>query len=173
MAEPPQSDKPDSPYQIAQKQRMHWRGGERSKSISIYFSFFSLELSLLIPLIFSEPNRLQIFALMRGCAFASNFISCESGRGRPLKLHSVKVYNGAWKVNTFCIQNRRAHLVSLSLWWSVFFLRLSGYRPLHFPKQTCRGVAHTWNNTTAAGLHSVKAVFFTRTTLSASCLVCW
>lgn len=79
MAEPPQSDKPDSPYQIAQKQRMHWRGGERSKSISIYFSFFSLELSLLIPLIFSEPNRLQIFALMRGCAFASNFISCESG----------------------------------------------------------------------------------------------
>lgn len=60
MAEPPQSDKPDSPYQIAQKQRMHWRGGERSKSISIYFSFFSLELSLLIPLIFGAESTSNI-----------------------------------------------------------------------------------------------------------------
>ena len=72
-----------------------------------------------------------------GCASIS--LAMGKWRGWPLNLCSVRVYSGAWKVNTFCIQNHRAHLVSLSLWWSVFLLQLSGYRPLHSPKQTCPG----------------------------------
>lgn len=60
-------------------------------------------------------------------------------QGWSLEPCSVKVHNHAWKVNTFCIQNGRAHLVALSLRWSVFLLLLSRYRPLHSPEQTRQG----------------------------------
>lgn len=81
-----QSDKPDSPYRITEKQKA---GGEQSKSISIYFFFHLLAHST-----YFQSELTSNICLDAGYAFASNFISCESARPPP-KLHSVKVYNGA------------------------------------------------------------------------------
>ena len=109
---------------------------ESSKSISTLVFHFSAACSFQR---FSGETDCKYLPWWELCLFSWTSLAERGGEGRPVKLHSVKVYNGAWKVNTFCIQICKAHLVPLSLWWSVFLLPFSGYRPLHFPKQTCQG----------------------------------
>lgn len=121
-------------------QKREWDGFEQKPiCLLFFFFFFYFSLPCSFPCFFFFFNFFKAELMSNICldaGSASDFMSCESGRGGPWK---TKVYNHAWKVNTFCIQNRRAHLVTLSLRWSVFLLLLSRYRPLHLPKQTRQG----------------------------------
>lgn len=132
MAEPPQPDEPDRPDQTT--------GG---KCISIY-SGFSLKLSSVIPLIFRE-NRVQIFASMRAAPspqtsrlpptpkLCESLQRCVKGKHAP---HSE--WQGSLSPSSYLCDE----VFSSS--------ELSGYRPLHFPKQNLRrGDAYTCNNIAA------------------------
>lgn len=146
-------------------------GREQSKGMSIYFTF-SLELSLLIPLIF-RVNWLPVFALMRAAPSPQTSLAARVARAAPetpLCESLQRCVKGKHVLHSES-QGSLSLLISVMKCFPPPALRIQASA---LPQTNLSRGAHTCNNTTVARLHSVKAVFlFMSTTLSASCLVCW
>lgn len=111
-------------------------GSERSRSISIYWSF-SLHLSLAHSSAFQSKSTSNICLECRLRLYLIGYErAARVAPGTPLRESLQRCVKGKHVLHS---ESQGSLSVLISVMKCLPPPRLSGYRPLHFPKQTCPG----------------------------------